>query len=214
MNTTTLPIDAIIEGALLAAGEPLSIKALQNVFGEEDCPTPEVIHEALARLGDACHERAVELVEVANGFHYRVRAHLAPWISRLWEEKPPRYSRALLETLAIVAYRQPVTRAEIEDIRGVGVSSSVMKTLLEHEWVKVVGHRELPGRPAIYATTKQFLDHFALKSLSELPTLADIRDIDKISEELGATVEASMSAVDNIVIVNATENPHEEEQIA
>jgi segregation and condensation protein B len=126
----------------------------------------------------------MELCEVANGFRIQVRADYAPWVSRLWEEKPARYSRALMETLALIAYRQPVTRAEIEEIRGVSVSSNIVKTLLEREWVRVVGHRDVPGRPALYATTREFLDYFGLQSLDQLPTLAELRDFDSINREL------------------------------
>ena len=147
-------------------------------------PERGAIREALAELTEDFAGRGFELKEVASGFRIQVREGYAQWVSRLWDERPPRYSRALLETLALIAYRQPITRAEIEDIRGVAVSSNIVKTLLEREWVRVVGHKELPGRPAMYATTRQFLDYFNLKSLAELPTLSELRDLEQISAEL------------------------------
>lgn len=174
----------IVEAALLAAGQPLSIDRLLTLFLDEYQPSRDELHAALAALAEDCEERGIELVEVGSGFRYQARQDYAQWMARLWEEKPARYSRALLETLSLVAYRQPVTRGEIEDIRGVSVSSHIMKTLQEREWVKVVGHRDVPGKPAMYATTRQFLDYFGLKGLGDLPTLAEIRDIDSINAEL------------------------------
>lgn len=181
-------IKRIVEAAVLASSKPLSIDELLGLFEEREEITRGQIRQALDVLGQECAERGVELKEVASGFRYQVRTELSPWISRLWAERPSRYSRALLETLALVAYRQPITRGEIEDIRGVSVSTSIMKTLQEREWVKVVGHRDVPGKPAMYATTKQFLDYFDLKSLDELPTLAELRDIDSINAELELTL--------------------------
>jgi segregation and condensation protein B len=176
----------IIEGALLAAGKPLPVKRLAELFDEsEPRPGRDEIEAALDDLASDCAGRGFEIVEVASGFRIQVRESLAPWVSRLWEEKPQRYSRALLETLALVAYRQPITRGEIEEIRGVAVSTNIMRTLLERDWVRVVGHREVPGRPAMYATTRGFLDYFNLKDLDQLPSLAAIRDLDSISTELG-----------------------------
>lgn len=174
----------IVEAALLAAGQPLSIDRLLTLFLDEYQPSRDELHAALAALAEDCAGRGIELVEVGSGFRYQARQDYAQWVARLWEEKPARYSRALLETLSLVAYRQPVTRGEIEDIRGVSVSSHIMKTLLEREWVKVVGHRDVPGKPAMFATTRQFLDYFGLKGLGDLPTLAEIRDIDSINAEL------------------------------
>ncbi len=174
----------IVEAALLAAGQPLSIDRLLTLFLDEYQPSRDELHTALAALAEDCEGRGIELVEVGSGFRYQARQDYAQWVARLWEEKPARYSRALLETLSLVAYRQPVTRGEIEEIRGVSVSSHIMKTLQEREWVKVVGHRDVPGRPAMYATTRQFLDYFGLKGLGDLPTLAEIRDIDSINAEL------------------------------
>jgi segregation and condensation protein B len=174
----------IVEAALLAFGQPLSVDQLMSLFGEEEQVSRQDIREALQILQQSCEGRSVELVEVGSGFRYQARKDYAQWVSKLWEEKPPRYSRALLETLVLVAYRQPITRAEIEDIRGVSVSSHIMKTLQERDWVRIVGHKDVPGKPALYATTKAFLDYFNLKSLEELPSLMEIRDLDKISAEI------------------------------
>jgi len=177
----------IVEAALLAAGQPLSVDRLLNLFIDENQPSREELNDALTALAEECATRGVELLEVGSGFRYQAKQENAQWIARLWEEKPVRYSRALLETLALIAYRQPITRGEIEDIRGVSVSTSIIKTLMERDWVKVVGHRDVPGKPAMYASTRQFLDYFSLKGLSDLPTLAEIRDIDSINAELDLT---------------------------
>ncbi len=174
----------IVEAALLAAGEPLNLDRLQGLFEEESRPEKKLIRDTLDLLQAECEGRGIELKEVASGFRYQARQETAGWITRLWDEKPPKYSRALLETLALIAYRQPITRAEIEDIRGVAVSTNIMKTLQERGWVRVVGHRDVPGKPALYATTKEFLDYFNLKGLDDLPTLAELRDLDKINAEL------------------------------
>jgi len=178
-------IKHIIEAALLAAGQNLTIDRLLALFAEESAPPGrEQIREALAQLDREYSGRGIELRETGSGFRLQVRQEFAPWIGRLWEERPQRYSRALLETLAIIAYRQPITRGEIEDIRGVAVSSNIIKTLQEREWIRIVGHRDVPGKPGLYATTRRFLDHFNLKSLNDLPTLAELRDLDEISAEL------------------------------
>lgn len=169
-------LKTIIEAALLAAGRPLSFAELENLFADNERPEPAEIQSALAELAEDCRGRAVELKQVASGYRLQVREAFSPWVSRLFEERPGRYSRAFLETLAIIAYRQPVTRGEIEDIRGVAVSSSIVRTLQERGWVQVVGHKEVPGRPALLATTKQFLDYFNLKSLGELPPLQELID--------------------------------------
>ena len=174
----------IIEAALLAAGEPLDVDNLLNLFPETEQPSREDVRGALKTLVEEYDGRGIELKETGGGFRIQTRAEFSEWVSRLWEERPPRYSRALLETLALVAYRQPITRGEIEEIRGVSVSTNIMKTLLEREWVRVLGHRDVPGKPAMYGTTRQFLDYFNLKNLNELPTLAEIRDIDSINAEL------------------------------
>lgn len=174
----------IIEAALLAAGKPLNLDQLLALFIEQPQPERAAIRHALDTLRTDYAERGIELQEVAGGFRIQIRQDLAPWISRLWEERPTRYSRALLETLALIAYRQPITRGEIESVRGVAVSTNIVKTLLERDWVRIVGHRDVPGRPAMFGTTREFLDYFGLKSLDELPTLAELRDIDSINVEL------------------------------
>jgi segregation and condensation protein B len=168
----------IIEAALLAASQPLTVAQLGELFAEEDKVDREAIARALEALGEDCAGRGIELKEVASGFRYQVRQDVHPWVSRMWTEKPSRYSRALLETLALIAYRQPITRPEIEQIRGVVVSSNIVKTLEEREWIRVVGHRDVPGRPALFGTTRAFLDYFNLKSLDELPPLSEIRDME------------------------------------
>jgi len=174
----------IVEGALLAAGHPLSLNQLNSLFPDGEQPGHGPLREALAALDAELEGRAVELREVGSGYRLQIRTSLMPMISQLWTEKPPRYSRALLETLAIIAYRQPITRGEIEQIRGVSVSSNILRTLQERDWIRVVGHRDVPGRPELLGTTKAFLDYFNLKSLDELPTLAEIKDIDNLEPEL------------------------------
>ncbi|MBT3014028.1 MAG: SMC-Scp complex subunit ScpB [Candidatus Thiodiazotropha sp. (ex Lucina aurantia)] len=174
----------IVEAALLAAGRPLNLDQLQSLFPEQEAPDKKQLREVLAQLSDDYQGRGIEITEVGSGFRIQVRAEFSPWVSKLWAERPPKYSRALLETLALIAYRQPITRGEIEDVRGVSVSTNIIKTLTEREWVRVVGHRDVPGKPALYATTREFLDYFNLKSLNELPTLAEIRDLDSINREL------------------------------
>lgn len=168
----------LIEAFLLASGKPQSLERLYELFEEPERPEPKTFKRALEVLGKSCAGRAFELKEVANGYRLQIREDYAPWVGRLWEERPQRYSRALLETLALIAYRQPITRGEIEDVRGVAVNSNIVKTLVEREWIRVVGHREVPGRPALFATTKAFLDHFNLRSLDELPALAELREME------------------------------------
>ena len=184
-------IKDIVEAALLAAGRPLTLDQLSALFSEDERPAAPQLDKALEQLAKDYADRAIELKEVGSGFRIQVRATLAMWVQRLWEERPTRYSRALLETLALIAYRQPITRAEIEDVRGVSISTSIMKTLQDREWIRIVGHRDVPGRPAMYGTTRQFLDYFGIKSLDELPTLAELRDIDTIAPELPFGDEAA-----------------------
>jgi segregation and condensation protein B len=174
----------IIEGALLAAGRPLSLDELLALFPDEGRPDRGEMRKALDVLKAEFEGRGIELKEVASGYRIQVRKELAPWIGRLWEERPARYSRALLETLALVAYRQPITRGEIEEVRGVTVSTHIIRTLQERGWIRIVGHRDVPGHPEMFGTTKEFLDYFSLKSLDELPTLAQLRDIESINAEL------------------------------
>lgn len=198
----------ILEAAIFAADEPLGIDRMLTLFVDDDTPTREHVKAALEGLQADYAERAIELRRVATGWRFQLRQEFTSAISGLWRERAPRYSRALLETLAIIAYRQPVTRAEIEDIRGVSLSSSIMKTLLERDWIRVAGHKELPGRPAVYATTKAFLDYFNLASLAELPPIEELRDLvdvhpeldlaaaDETSVQVGAQSTADGEAVD------------------
>jgi segregation and condensation protein B len=179
----------IIEAALLASAQPLSLPQISGLFDELDMPPQEELAKAVEELGADCAERGIELVEVASGFRYQVRQDVHAHVARLWAERPARYSRALLETLALIAYRQPITRAEIEQIRGVAVSTNIIRTLEERDWVRVVGYRDLPGKPALFGTTKQFLDYFSLKSLDELPPLSEIRDIDELDPQLALDAE-------------------------
>jgi segregation and condensation protein B len=185
MSTNPTPVKAVIEAALLCAGEPLNIERLQSLFDEDERPAPDEIRGVLEELAGEWEERPLELKQVGSGYRFQARQVLAPWLGRLSEERAPRYSRALLETLALIVYRQPITRAGIEEIRGVTVSSQIIRTLLEREWIRVVGHRDVPGKPALFGTTKKFLDYFNLKSLGELPPLADIQPLDHLQEELG-----------------------------
>lgn len=193
MNDPVL-LKRIIEGALMAAGKPLTERQLLDLFSEVDemgAPDMEQVKQALIAIEEDCKGRGFELRKVASGYRFQVIDSVASWVGRLWEEKPQRYSRALLETLALIAYRQPITRGDIEEIRGVAVSSQIIKTLLERDWVRVVGHRDVPGRPAMYATTRAFLDYFNLSNLDELPALADIKDLDALNNELEFMAETS-----------------------
>lgn len=188
MSQETDKLQRIVEGALMAAGRPLKVQDLIALFetadGGDDTPTKEQVLTAIEDIQTECSGRGFELKQIASGYRFQVVQEVAPWVSRLWDEKPQKYSRALLETLSLIAYRQPITRGDIEDIRGVAVSSHIIKTLTEREWIRVVGHKDVPGRPSLFATTRQFLDYFNLKNLDELPTLAEIRDLDSMNEEL------------------------------
>ncbi|EXF93902.1 segregation and condensation protein B [Pseudomonas fluorescens HK44] len=168
----------LLEAFLLASGKPQSMERLFELFEEGERPEPPVFKKALAILAKSCDGRAFELKEVASGYRLQIREKFAPWVGRLWEERPQRYSRAMLETMALIAYRQPITRGEIEDVRGVAVNSHIVKTLLEREWIRIVGYRDVPGKPAMFATTKAFLDHFNLKNLDDLPPLAELRELE------------------------------------
>ena len=198
----------LLEAFLLAAGRPLSLERMAELFEEPERPEPALLRQALDVLRQSCAGRAFELKEVASGFRLQVCERYAPWVGRLWDERPQRYSRAMLETLALIAYRQPITRGEIEDIRGVAVNSQTVKTLLEREWIRVVGHRDVPGKPEMFATTKVFLDYFNLKGLEDLPTLAALRDLEP--EPLLAFTDepADLPAVH--VATADTEEPREE----
>ncbi|MBV7572296.1 SMC-Scp complex subunit ScpB [Pseudomonas sp. PDM32] len=168
----------LLEAFLLASGKPQSLESLFELFEEGERPEPPVFKKALTILAKSCDGRAFELKEVASGYRLQIREKFAPWVGRLWEERPQRYSRAMLETMALIAYRQPITRGEIEDVRGVAVNSNIVKTLMEREWIRIVGYRDVPGKPAMFATTKAFLDHFNLKNLDDLPPLAELRELE------------------------------------
>jgi segregation and condensation protein B len=178
------PMSNVVEAVLLAAGRPVTVEQIQELFEEHERPPAEDVLAALAGLAQRYEGTGVELREVASGWRVQVRPQYSDIVSRLWQERPSRYSRALLETLALIAYRQPITRGEIEDIRGVTIASTIMRTLHERNWIRVVGHREVPGRPELLSTTREFLDYFGLKSLDDLPTLAELQDVDAINEQL------------------------------
>lgn len=173
-----------IEATLLAAGRPVTTQQMLDLFDERERPTEEQFDAAIALLTADYETRGIELTQVASGWRIQVRPRCIDVVSRLWQERPSRYSRALLETLALIAYRQPITRSEIEEIRGVSISSTIMRTMQERNWIRVVGHREVPGRPELLGTTREFLDYFGLRSLDQLPTLADLRDVENIGVQL------------------------------
>ena len=177
-------INRIVEAALLAANQPLALAQLHGLFPEEQPAPPGSVEQALEQLREACADRGVELVEVASGFRYQVKADVHNWVARLWTERKTKYTRATLETLALIAYRQPITRGEIEQVRGVAVSSNIIQALEEREWIRVVGHRDVPGKPALFGTTKIFLDYFGLKRLDELPPLSELKDIGELEPQL------------------------------
>lgn len=183
MSDVDNKVKMIVEGVLLAAGRPLTLDNIIQVFSKEEQPDRKELKSVMDSIAEDCADRGFELKEVASGFRFQVKQELSEWVAKLWEERPPRYTRALLETLALVAYRQPITRGDIEEIRGVGVSSNIIRTLLDREWIRVVGHRDVPGRPAMFATTKQFLDYFNLKSLQDLPPLSEIKELAEADPE-------------------------------
>lgn len=198
MTTTSMiqgkQLQQILEAALLAAGQPLSHAQLAALFSDEERPPNGEISRVLEQLANECVNRGVELNKVASGYRMQVKQDLNEWVSRLWKERPQRYSRALLETMALIAYRQPITRGEIESVRGVSVSTNIIRTLQEREWIRVVGHRDVPGKPALFGTTRTFLDSFDLQNLDDLPTLAEIRDMENLEPEL--QLEPSPPAAD------------------
>ncbi len=222
----TKQLHRILEGAIFASAEPLSIDQLASLFDESQRPDKKEMKEALEELAVQYEERGIELKQLASGYQFQVKADLSPWIKKLWEERPPRYSRALMETLALVAYRQPITRAEIEEVRGVVVSTNIMRTLMEHGWIRIVGHRDVPGKPGLYATTKQFLDNFGLKSLSELPSLSEIQDLHQMERGLEeALVEANSDSreelidgseddLDSFIVTDDVQHEEQQEAIA
>ena len=196
MDITKLKI--ILEAVLLAADRTLKVVQLEALFElDEERPTRDEIRQALHEMEDDYASRGYELKKVASGFRLQVKQEYANWVGRLWEEKPARYTRALLETMALIAYRQPITRGEIEEVRGVSVSSNIVKTLLERDWIKVLGHKDVPGKPALYGTTKEFLDYFNLNSLDQLPTLAEIKDLDSIHPELALDEDSAENSSDH-----------------
>jgi segregation and condensation protein B len=215
-------IKKIIEGALLAAGKPMDIARLESLFEDEERPPRDQIKAALEEIESDCRGRGFQLKHIASGYRLQVNQELATWVNRLWDEKPKRYSRAMLETLSLIAYRQPLTRGDIELVRGVAVSSDIIKTLQERDWVRVVGHRDVPGRPALYATTKQFLDYFNLKSLEHLPALSEIKDFAELDPELelalsvGANSDplATAAAANDEVVANENDVLDSDENFA
>lgn len=214
-------LQQILEAALLAAGQPLSPVQLAALFNDEERPPTGEISRVLERLGNDCAKRGIELRKVASGYRLQVKQELNEWVSRLWKERPPRYSRALLETIALIAYRQPITRGEIESVRGVSVSTNIIRTLQEREWIRVVGHRDVPGKPALFGTTSTFLDSFDLQNLDDLPTLAEIRDMENLEPELqfeAPPQAAALDAMEEDTVLEADENPadnpHDEENEA
>jgi len=206
----------IVEASLLAAAQPLSLAQLSALFGETETPSHDDLARAIAELTEDCANRGVELKEVASGFRYQVRPDVHTWVARLWTERQTRYSRALLETLALIAYRQPITRGEIEQIRGVAVSTNIIKTLEEREWVRVVGYRDVPGKPALFGTTRMFLDYFNLKSLDELPPMAEIREIEDFDPQLtlGPVAPADAEATEESAMLPDTEAANDEPEQA
>jgi segregation and condensation protein B len=188
-------VKMVVEGLLLASGRPLTIANIANVFEEKERPDSKELRSIMEVISEECNDRGFELKEVASGYRFQVKQELSEWIGKLWEEKPPRYTRALLEILSLIAYKQPITRGDIEEVRGVSVSPNIIRTLIDREWVRVVGHRDVPGRPAMFATTKQFLDYFNLKSLQDLPPLSEIKELEKSEEDLDLSSELSQSRI-------------------
>jgi len=210
-NAKAIELKHIMEALLLAAGGPLSMKQLVSLLEADEGFGQDAIARALEELAADLEGRGIELVEVASGYRLQTRQALGAWVSRLWEERPQRYSRALLETLALIAYRQPITRGDIEEVRGVSVSSNIIRTLQEREWIRVVGHRDVPGKPALFGTTRAFLDYFNLNNLDDLPSLAEIRDMDAIEPELDfEPLENSVSVADEVAAEEASDTDAEE----
>lgn len=208
-------INRIVEGALLASSQPVTLAQLQALFPEDEPAPPGSVERALELLAEGCSGRGVELVEVASGFRYQITAEVHDWVARLWTERKTRYTRATLETLALIAYRQPITRGEIEQVRGVAVSSNIIQALEEREWIRVIGHRDVPGKPALFGTTKGFLDYFGLKRLDELPPLSELRDLGELEPQLplgddgqpAAPLPAGISPPDGSSTTAATGTP-------
>ena len=188
-------VKMIIEGLLLAASRPLNLSEIAQVFDADERPDKKELKKVIEVIEADCSDRGFELQEVASGYRFQVKQELSSWVGKLWDERPPRYTRALLEILALIAYKQPITRGDIEEIRGVSVSPNIIRTLIDREWVRVVGHRDVPGRPAMFATTKAFLDYFNLKSLQDLPPLSEIKELDNSDSELSLDEELSQSRI-------------------
>ena len=188
-------VKMIIEGLLLAASRPLNLSEIAQVFDEDERPDKKELKKIIEVIEADCSDRGFELQEVASGYRFQVKQELSSWVGKLWDERPPRYTRALLEILALIVYKQPITRGDIEEIRGVSVSPNIIRTLIDREWVRVVGHRDVPGRPAMFATTKTFLDYFNLKSLQNLPPLSEIKELDNSDSELNLNEELSQSRI-------------------
>lgn len=200
---STEQLQPILEAAIMVAGRPLTVQQLQKLFDEANEPSISDIKNALQLIAERYAVSGIELKETASGYQFQAKTEYSQWLAKLWEERPQKYSRALLETLALIAYRQPITRAEVEDIRGVTVSSHITKTLLEREWIRVIGYRDVPGKPALYGTTKTFLDHFNLKTLDELPTLAELTDLE--TQEAKLQVQLELSDSDNQTVEQPVE---------
>jgi len=207
-------IERVVEAALLASAQPMTVAQLYALFPDEQPAPRGSIEQAIEALQAACVTRGVMLVEVASGFRFQVRREVQPWVSRMFAERPQRYTRATLETLALIAYRQPITRGEIEAIRGVAVSPNIIKMLEEREWIRVVGHRDVPGRPALFGTTRSFLDYFNLKSLDELPPLAEIRDLGELEPQLPLDGPLPVQALSIDVVTTSNPTPDESDDAA
>ena len=185
----------ILEAILISSDKPLAVEKLLGFFQSEDLVNRNDVKNALSDLQQNFTSHGFELIETASGYRFQTKEEYKQWVTQHWDEKPAKYSRALLETLALIVYRQPITRAEIEDIRGVAVSSHIIKTLQERDWIRIVGHKEVPGRPALLGTTRQFLDYFNLKSLDEMPSLSEIQDIDKLYPELDLKIREELGDI-------------------
>lgn len=215
MSEVDNKVKMIVEGLLLAAGRPLSLDNIIAVFNDDDeKPDKKELKDVMAAISESCDDRGFELIEVASGYRFQVKQDISNWVARLWEDRPPRYTRALLETLALITYRQPITRGDIEEIRGVAVSPNIIRTLLDREWIRVVGHRDVPGRPAMFATTKQFLDYFNLKSLQDLPPLSEVKELTAAEKDIDLTEDLMNQRVldlpEDAVDENAVELSDEE----
>jgi len=206
-------LENILEAILISADKPLSVEKLLGFFEPEDLVNRNDVKASLAHLQTACDSRGFELIETSSGFRFQTKEEYKKWVTQHWDEKPAKYSRALLETLSLIIYRQPITRAEIEDVRGVAVSSHIIKTLQEREWIRIVGHKEVPGRPSLLGTTRQFLDYFNLKSLDEMPSLSEIQDIEKLYPELDLKIPEENESVEISEEKLEKNSPHNSPQV-